>query len=126
VHRLRVAIDRSRGVAGPVNFLVDNQLPAALSRFLSSRGHVSQHVLDISMDEAGDLPLWEFAKAHELIVVSKDEDFFHLVHRPGETGRLLWVRLGNCRNEPLLATFETQLPDVERAFASGQRVVELR
>jgi len=38
-----------------VNFLVDNQLP-----------------------EASDLEIWRYAASHQMIVVSKDEDFFHL------------------------------------------------
>jgi hypothetical protein len=35
-----------------VTFLVDNQLLQALARFLVSRGHQSEHVLDPGMDEA--------------------------------------------------------------------------
>ena len=109
-----------------MNLLVDNQLPAALARFLSACGHSSQHVLDVSLDEAKDSPVWDYAKTHNLIVVSKDEDFFHLAQRPSETGKLLWVRLGNCRNETLLAAFKSELADIEQAFAAGQRIVELR
>jgi predicted nuclease of predicted toxin-antitoxin system len=109
-----------------VNFLVDNQLPAALSRFLTSCGHASQHVLDVSLNEAADRPVWDYALKHGLVVVSKDEDFFHLAQRTGERGRLLWVRLGNCRNEVLLAAFQHALPQVEKEFNAGQRVVELR
>lgn len=109
-----------------MNFLVDNQLPAALSRFLTICGQPSNHVLDIALDEAKDTPVWDYAKSHGLIVVSKDEDFFHLAQCPNETGKLLWVRLGNCRNEVLLAAFQAELPNIERAFAAGQRIVELR
>ena len=109
-----------------MNCLVDNQLPAALSRFLTASGHPSQHVLDIALDEAMDTPVWDYAKTHDLIVVSTDEDFFHLAQRPNDTGKLLWVRLGNCRNDALLAAFQTELPNIEQAFASGQRIVELR
>lgn len=109
-----------------MNILVDNQLPVALSRFFTVNGHPSQHVLDVAMDEAKDTPVWDYAKAHDLIVISKDEDFFHLAQRPNETGRLLWVRIGNCRNDVLLAAFQTELPNIKQAFASGQRIVELR
>ena len=109
-----------------MNFLVDNQLPTALAHFLTSSGHASQHVLDAALDAAKDTPVWDYAKTHGLIVVSKDEDFFHLAPRPNETGGLLWVRLGNCRNDALLAAFQSELPNIEQAFDSGQRIVELR
>ena len=36
------------------------------------------------------------------MVVSKDEDFLGLAMRPGDSGRLLWIRTGNCRTAPLL------------------------
>lgn len=109
-----------------MNFLVDNQLPTALARFLSANGHRAQHVLDVTLNEADDRPIWDFAKTHGLIVISKDEDFVHLLQRPDETGRLLWVRMGNCRNESLLAAFESALPKIEQSFTAGQRLVELR
>lgn len=83
-------------------------------------------MLDIALNEAKDTPVWDYAKTRGLIVVSKDEDFFHLAQRPNETGKLLWVRLGNCRNDVLLAAFQTELPNIDRAFAAGQRIVELR
>jgi predicted nuclease of predicted toxin-antitoxin system len=80
-----------------VKFLVDNQLPDALCRFLNARGHESGHVLDLHMDEASDLEIWNYAATGNWIVVSKDEDFLHLANREGDTGKLLWVRIGNSR-----------------------------
>lgn len=109
-----------------MNFLVDNQLPEALCRFLSMHGHRSDHVLDRSMDEASDIEIWNYAATGNWIVVSKDEDFLHLANRPGDTGKLLWVRIGNCRKQTLLHAFDKELPAVVRAFAEGVRVVEIR
>jgi predicted nuclease of predicted toxin-antitoxin system len=37
--------------------LVDNQLPAALARFLASRGVECQHVLDLDLAESTDFTL---------------------------------------------------------------------
>ena len=109
-----------------MNFLVDNQLPEALCRFLNERGYQSSHVLDLKMDEASDLEIWEYAAHGNWIVVSKDEDFLHLANRPGDTGKLLWMRIGNCRKQALLKTLDQELPAVVRAFAEGSRVVEIR
>ena len=35
------------------------------------------------------------AIAENRIEISKDEDFFILATRPGDFGRLLWLRVGN-------------------------------
>jgi len=109
-----------------VNFLVDNQLPAALCSFLNSQGHQSVHVVALEMDESCDLEIWDYATAGNWIVVSKDEDFLHLANRPGDTGKLLWVRIGNCRRQTLLQAFKSELPAIIRSFTEGIRVIEIR
>ena len=108
-----------------MKFLVDNQLPAALARWLGTHGADAAHVLDIGLDSTHGSVIWERAVAEGRIVVSKDEDFFHLANRPGDSGRLLWVRLGNCRTQALLARFESSWPYIEQAFAEGHRIVML-
>jgi predicted nuclease of predicted toxin-antitoxin system len=109
-----------------VNFLIDNQLPAALARFLVEREENALHVLDLGMDEASDIQLWGYAIQHSMILISKDEDFFHLANRSGDTGRLLWVRLGNCRNHALIGAFEQKISVVLTAYQQGHRIVEIR
>ena len=70
--------------------------------------------------------LWTRAIGEGRIVVPKDEDFLHLGNRVGDTGRLLWVCVGNCRTPALLARFAVEWARIQVAFAGGQRVVELR
>lgn len=106
--------------------LVDNQLPAALARFLDSNGIRSVHVLDIGLDEASDRDIWAYAKANGFTVVSKDDDFFHLATVDTDGPVLIWVRLGNCRKAELLATFGEVLPRLINLLSAGQKIVELR
>ena len=109
-----------------MNFLVDNQLPPALCGFLNARCHQAAHVSDLQMDELSDLEIWNYALRTNSIVVSKDEDFLHLANRLSDTGKLLWVRIGNCRKPTLLRAFENDLPNVVAAFENGSRIVEIR
>ena len=55
-----------------MTFLVDNQLPEALCRFLNGEGHDCKHVLELHLDEASDLEIWMYAAREDWIVVSKD------------------------------------------------------
>ena len=109
-----------------MKFLVDRQLPVALVRWLEAQGTDAIHVLDVALDTTPDADIGTRALNENRIVVSKDEDFFHLANHVGEAGCRLWVRLGNCRTATLVARFTTQLPAIEQVFAAGQRVVELR
>ena len=78
------------------------------------------------MDESSDCDIWDFAVDGNWIVVSRDEDFFHLANRAGDAGKLLWVRIGNCRKDVLLRVFEKEIHSPVRAFDEGFRVVEIR
>ena len=109
-----------------MKFLVDNQLPVALARWLAGKGFDAVHVMDRNQGQADDRLIWKDAIAEGRIMVSKDEDFFILATRPGDPGSLLWVRIGNCRTQALLALFDQAWPAIEKALGEGQRIVELR
>lgn len=72
-----------------------------------------------------DRALWSRALAEARIVVSKDEDFLYLANQPGDAGRFLRVRLGNCRNDALLEAFAASFDTIVAGFDSGQTVVEV-
>jgi predicted nuclease of predicted toxin-antitoxin system len=109
-----------------VNFIVDQQLPPALTGFLQSQGHAAQHVRDLGLSQALDTTVSAQATAREAVIISKDEDFYFLATLSGSALRLIWVRLGNCRTQALLEVFKTQLPRIIAAFESGSRIVEIR
>lgn len=109
-----------------MKLLVDNQLPVALARHLTSLGHDCEHVEALHLDTASDAEIWEYASQRGYVVVSKDEDFLYLANRAESGARLLWVRLGNCRTSALIEAFDRLWPRIEQALGSGERVVEIR
>ena len=109
-----------------MKFLVDQQLPPVLAKFLSGAGHQAQHVREIGLREADDATIWRHTIAHEMVMISKDEDFYFLALSPGSTGRLLWVKIGNCRKQTLIEKFRVQLGAIVAAMESGSRIVEIR
>jgi hypothetical protein len=58
-----------------LNFLVDAQLPPALARWISGRGHEAIHVFDIALLKATDPDIWEHARQQNAVIICKDEDF---------------------------------------------------
>ena len=109
-----------------MKFLVDHQLPVALARFIATQGHQAEHVGDLGLKEADDTVIWRHASARDLVVVSKDEDFTFLAGLPGGSGKLVWVRIGNCRKQALLEAFRVQLPRIVSELEAGSQIVELR
>ena len=109
-----------------MTFLVDAQLPPALARWIAHQGHSATHVADIGLRDADDSALWNYARDHQSVIVSKDEDFVDrwlLSHQPVP---LLWVRKGNCSNRVLMAWLEPLWLDAVKRLEAGERLVELR
>lgn len=108
-----------------MRFLVDAQLPPALARWLTQRGHQAEHVLDCNMMESSDRTIWARAVATAAVLITKDQDFvtLHSIDPNGAT--VIWVRIGNTRRRELLIWFDKVLPDIEHALASGERLIEI-
>ena len=76
--------------------------------------------------EADDTVIWQHALARDVVIVSKDEDFTFLASVSGGAGKLVWVRIGNCRKQVLLEAFRAQLPRIVSELEAGNQIVELR
>ena len=77
------------------------------------------------MGATDDQVIWEYAKSHDMTIVSKDEDFQLMADRQGSI-QVVWVRLGNCRKAALLQAFATLLPDLRTLLDDGGSVIEIR
>lgn len=109
-----------------MKFLVDVQLPGTLARWLRGRDCDAVHALERNLGQVDDRTLWNLAFEEERIMISKDEDFFILAMRPKDSGRLLWLRVGNCRTTDLLTLLNQRWSAIEASFSAGQRIVEVR
>jgi predicted nuclease of predicted toxin-antitoxin system len=112
-----------------LNFLVDAQLPPALARWISGRGHEAIHVFDvfdIALLKATDPDIWEHARQQNAVIISKDEDFVDRWLLDQTPVVLIWIRKGNCSNRALLVWFEPLWPDTLKRLEQGERFIELR
>jgi predicted nuclease of predicted toxin-antitoxin system len=110
-----------------VKFLVDNQLPSALARHLAIVGGVDcLHVSDIGKGQSSDSEIWAYILESGRILITKDEDFFHRASSSNVAAQIVWVRLGNCRNEALLGAFDRLWERLVASLAARERVVEVR
>lgn len=110
-----------------VRLLFDEQLSEKLCRQLSDLYPNSLHIRSLGLGGAKDGDIWEQAKSHRCIVVSKDEDFYRLAISKGAPPKLIWVRQGNGSTDDiakiLRSSYETVLWFSEQSDAT---VLELR
>lgn len=92
---------------------------------MSERGDPAEHAADLGLLEADDDELWSRAAGLGAVVISKDEDFA-LRAQLGRTGpAVVWIRLGNVRNDELLRRCAGLWPEVAAALERGEKLVEL-
>ena len=88
-----------------MKFLIDNQLPVSLAEFIRGKGFDCVHVIENKLDRALDLAIWEYEVKEGFVIVSKDEDFFHIAKTRPKAAQFIWVRLGNCRKADRLCPY---------------------
>jgi predicted nuclease of predicted toxin-antitoxin system len=59
-----------------VKFLVDANLPPRLCSWLRSHHHEAEHVFDRNLLTATDTQIWERSRVENLVIFSKDTDFY--------------------------------------------------
>ncbi len=109
-----------------MRFLIDANLPPSLAAWLTAEGFEARHTFDIELASATDRQIWGYAKDHDFIIITRDEDFILLNTVEPEGPRVVWVRIGNAIKRTLLARFEVAWPAVVKSLLIGETVVELR
>lgn len=56
----------------------------------------SIHVETVGLERASDRAIWEYAREHGYVVVTKDEDFTEMALVLGSPPQVIWIRRGNC------------------------------
>jgi predicted nuclease of predicted toxin-antitoxin system len=79
-----------------VKLLFDENLSHRLGSLLANLFPDSVHVRDISLKAADGIRVWDYAKADDLIIVSKDSDMHDRSFLFGYPPKVIWIRLGNC------------------------------
>jgi predicted nuclease of predicted toxin-antitoxin system len=85
-----------------MKFLVDEQLPPSLARWLTAQRHDAVRVHEVLSRPAADRAIAIWAREHGCVVVSKDADFGRLAGGDPPL-QILRVTSGNARTPRLLA-----------------------
>ena len=109
-----------------MRFLVDTQLPAAVTKFLEAQGQQAEHVLDLCLAQSKDDILWEYAEKYQAVIVTKDEDFADWIVRGRPGPSVVWLRIGNCTNSTLIIWLTSLWPQIFSRLNQGERLVEVR
>ena len=79
------------------HLLIDENLPASLVAILPLD---CSHATDLG-EQATDRQIWEYARAKNSTILTRDTDFFDRLMLDGPPPKVIWVRLGNIRKRDL-------------------------
>ncbi len=76
--------------------LLDQNLSPKLVHKLDDIYPDSIHVSHLDLDNASDKEIWEYARTHDYVIVTKDADFGDFSVVWGIPPQIIWIRRGNC------------------------------
>ena len=79
-----------------MKLLLDEHLSGRLVESLADLYPGSEQVLLLGLGGAEDSAVWEYARLHGFMIVSKDSDFRDRSILVGAPPKVIWLRLGNC------------------------------
>jgi predicted nuclease of predicted toxin-antitoxin system len=89
-----------------MKLLFDNNLSSKLVRQLATLYPDSNHVMNLGLDAASDVEVWEYAKQNDYCLVTKDSDFNEILASKGFPPKVIWIRLGNCTTAEISALLQ--------------------
>jgi len=84
-----------------MKLLFDQNLSPRLVSLLDDVFPDSCHACEVGLDQSSDLDVWNYARNHDFIIVSKDADFSDLSTVHGFPPKVVWLRLGNRTTEEI-------------------------
>ena len=108
-----------------MKLLFDENLSHKLPRLVAAAFPDSQHIRELGLKGRTDEEIWNYAKANNFTVISKDKDFYQRALLYGVPPKFIWLRLGNCTRDDLLALIRERERDISAFESSPESVLIL-
>lgn len=93
-----------------MKFFIDAQLPRGLVGVFDNLGHEATHAIDLpsghSTEDKEILRILEY----DVVVVSRDSDFYHSALVKGRPAKLIFVKIMNTKRSLLIELFKRSAP----------------
>lgn len=103
-----------------MKLLFDQNLSFKLVESLSDIFPDSKHVKMLGFEEVADREIWDFAKKHDYLIVSKDSDFHQFSFLYGPPPKVIWISKGNCSTSDIEAALRKHESDVKKFFDDNE------
>lgn len=112
-----------------MKLLFDENLSPKLAGLLADEFPDSKHLEFLNMRGATDRNVWLYAREHNFVLTSKDNDFRQLVFLLGPPPKVIWLSVGNAGTQMIATLLRQSLRRIE-AFVThpdeGLLILELK
>lgn len=84
-----------------MKLLLDQNLSPRLVHRLADLYPHSVHVMGVGLDRSLDREVWNYARQHDYLIVTKDVDFSEFSILQGFPPKIIWIRRGNCSTQEI-------------------------
>jgi predicted nuclease of predicted toxin-antitoxin system len=99
-----------------MKLLFDQHLSPRLVARLADLYPGSEHVLSLGLDRSSDNDVWDYARLHDLVIVTKDADFNNMGVVRGFPPKVIWLLLGNCKTAQVAAVLRSNHATIEAFY----------
>ncbi len=103
-----------------MRLLFDEQLSEELVAALRDSFPDSLHVRLLGKGGAADPIVWQLAREHGCLLVTKDEDFHRLSVLRGAPPKVVWLRTGNCATADIVRLLKDRADELLKFEAQGE------
>ena len=108
-----------------MKLLLDENLSRRLIPFLQTAYPGSTQVVLEGLERANDRDIWQYAKDHDFVIVTKDADYYDLSLLLGAPPFVIWLQTGNSDKAAVLACLIERQAEIQAGFENGQQCVEV-
>ena len=110
-----------------MKFWIDVQLSSALAPWLNDTFGVQAFSLEWLwiLQQASDRRIFSAAREANAVVITKDQDFVHLLNQLGPPPQVVWITCGNTSNAEMRKILQQNFPEVFLLLQSGESLIEI-
>ncbi len=104
----------------------DAQLSPAIAKWIRDRFDIEAvAVRELGLRDANDSEIYRAAREANVVVLTKDADFPHLLSQHGPPPKVLWLTCGNTSNAALQTILTRALPEAVALLDAGEDLVQI-
>ena len=99
-----------------MKLLLDENLSRRMVPFLLHKYPESTQVALVNLESATDKTIWEYAKANEYVIVTRDADFQEISMLSWQPPKIIWLKIRNASTSLILNILLKNYDSIEQSL----------